>query len=51
MASKEELDVAIKAKGDEIRTLKTGGAEKPAIQAAVDQLLVRFSRDLGQIFM
>lgn len=42
MASKEELDAAIKAKGDEIRELKKNAAEKPVIQAAVDALLVSF---------
>jgi hypothetical protein len=40
MASKEELDAAIKAKGDEIRDLKKAKAEKPVVLAAVEQLLV-----------
>lgn len=40
MASKEELDAAIKAKGDEIRALKTAKAEKDAIMPEVAKLNV-----------
>jgi hypothetical protein len=41
MASQEELDAAIKAKGDEIRALKTAKAEKDAVLAEVAKLNVR----------
>ena len=41
MATKEELEGLIKAKGDEIRQLKADKAEKDAIMAQVASLNVR----------